>query len=88
MQNTAVDSLKNRSKRCSRYVRVANSDVHQIKWASPLVAVPNDLPLPPASFFLTRAVFVSVWFLVVRPEATSSTQPSSGTYGRLTRYKP
>ena len=38
--------------------------------------------------FLTRAVFVSVWFLVVRPEATSSAQPSSGTYGRLTSYKP
>ena len=49
-------------------------------------AKPN-VPDTPA-FFLTRTVFVSVWFLVVRPEATSSTQPSSGTYGRLTRYKP
>ena len=44
---------------------------------------------PPASFFLTCSVFsFSFGFVVVRPEATSSTQPSSGIYGRLTRYKP
>ena len=50
----------------------------------PTMEIPG-IPLP---LFLTRAVFVSVWFLVARPEATSSTQPSSGTYGRLTSYKP
>ena len=41
----------------------------------------------PASFW-TRAVLVLVWFLVAKPEATSSVQPSSGIYGGLTRYKP
>ena len=50
---------------------------HQIKWPSSLVAVPNDLPLPPASFSALRN-----YKLVAIPGALSSKArgPSSVLY--------
>ena len=60
---------------------------HRKRAASSLVADCTN-PQRPTASFLTRAVLVLVWFLVARPEAASSIQPSSGIYGRLTRHKP
>ena len=88
MRNTALDSLKNHSNICSRYVSSASgTDILtgycQLRWWRSNTGVGVSTP----ASFLTRAVFVFVWFPVVRPEAASSAQPSSGIHGRLTRYK-